>query len=150
MSAIDLEMLRKFPKILVTLFGNSGFTRHSPSEPSPSLETQPYYEAPGDLWVENFLHNLTKKFFLKALSVDKGSITDLLYFSRYQTICTINDIINFKVYLQSSSPPIVADRGKKGNRKMQKFEYQQNEKNLGEIKAFDNFLRAIIWRKKAK
>ena len=33
---------------------------------------------------------------------------------------------------------------------MQKFEYQQNEKNLGEIKAFDNFLRAIIWRKKAK
>lgn len=151
MSAIDLEMLLKSPKILVTLFGNSGLTRHSPSRPSPSLGTQPYYEAPGDVWVKNFLHILSKKFFLKTLSVVKGSITDFHYSSRYQTICTVDGIINFKIYLQSSSPAIVADRGKKGNRKMQKFEYQENEENfLGEIKAFDNFLRAIIWRKKAK
>ena len=44
----------------------------------------------------------------------------------------------------------MADRGKEGNRQIQKIEYTENEKSFSdEIKSiFHNFLRAIIWLKK--
>ena len=39
---------------------------------------------------------------------------------------TIDDIINFTIYLPSSSEAM-ADRGKKGKMEIQKFEYLVNE-----------------------
>ena len=54
---------------------------------------------------------------------------------------TIDDIINFTIYLPSSSEAM-ADRGKKGKMEIQKFEYLVNEQSfLDETKSiFHNYL----------
>ena len=57
----------------------------------------------------------------------------------------MDDVINFKIYLPSSSKAMVS-RQKKEKTNMQKLEYLENEKNfLDEIKSiFDNYLRTVI------
>ena len=59
---------------------------------------------------------------------------------------TIDDVMNFKIYLQSSSKAM-ADRQNKSEE--QKYKNLQNEKSfLDEIKSiFHSFSRAIIWWK---
>ena len=61
-------------------------------------------------------------------------------------IYAVYDVINFKVYLQTTLKAM-ADREKKRGRKIQKYEYLENEKSfLDEIKSiFHSFLKAIIW-----
>ena len=63
-------------------------------------------------------------------------------------IQTIDDIMNFKICIKSSSTAM-ADREKQGKTELQKFEYLENEKSfLVAVKSiFRNYLRAIIWRK---
>ena len=52
----------------------------------------------------------------------------------YVLILTVDDVINFKVYLGSSSRSM-ADGEKEGKMEIQKSEYLENEKNfLDEIK----------------
>ena len=49
-------------------------------------------------------------------------------------IWTVDDIVNFKIYIQSTSKAM-ADWGEKGRTEIQKSEYLENEKNfLDEIK----------------
>ena len=57
----------------------------------------------------------------------------------------VDDVINFKIFLGSTSKGM-ADRGKKGKTKLQKCEYLENEKSfLDELKnIFHSFWRAII------
>ena len=59
---------------------------------------------------------------------------------------TIDEVINFKIYLQSASEAM-ADREKEGKTEIQKLEYLEKEKSfLDEIKSiYHNYLRAIIW-----
>ena len=61
-------------------------------------------------------------------------------------IYAVYDVINFKIYLQTTVKAM-ADREKKRGRKIQKYEYLENEKSfLDEIKSiFHSFLKAIIW-----
>ena len=61
-------------------------------------------------------------------------------------IHTIDDIINLKIYLGSSSKAM-ADGEKRGRMEIQKFEYLENKKSfLDEIKTiFHSFGRAIMW-----
>ena len=61
-------------------------------------------------------------------------------------IYAVYDVINFKIYLQATLKAM-ADREKKRGRKIQKYEYLENEKSfLDEIKSvFHSFLKAIIW-----
>ena len=61
-------------------------------------------------------------------------------------IYAVYDVINFKIYLQTTLKAM-ADREKKRGRKIQKYEYLENEKSfLDEIKSiFHSFLKAIIW-----
>ena len=61
-------------------------------------------------------------------------------------IYAVYDVINFKIYLQTTLKAM-ADREKKRGRKIQKCEYLENEKSfLDEIKSiFHSFLKAIIW-----
>ena len=69
----------------------------------------------------HFLHDFSEKCSLfNALSIEKVSMSHLISFSRYQTKCVIkflfkqfNDIINFKVFLGSTSEAM-ADREKRG------------------------------------
>ena len=79
--------------------------------------------------------------------MDKVSMSYLISFSRYQTYCVIkflfrvDDVINFKIFLESTSK-VMADREKKeGKMNVQKLEYLENGKSfLGEIKnIFHNF-----------
>ena len=60
---------------------------------------------------------------------------------------SIDDVINFQIYLQSSFQAIADIRKKEGKREIQKFEYLGSKKSFfDEIKSiFHNFLRAIIW-----
>ena len=65
----------------------------------------------------------------------------------YQALIqTIADVINFKVYLRSSSKS-VAGRKKEGKTEIEKFEYLKNEKIfLDKRKSiFHNYLWAAIW-----
>ena len=71
----------------------------------------------------------------------KVSMSYLLFFSRHQTKCVINflfrqlDVINFKIYLKSSSQAMADREKKRGRVEIQKFEYLENEKSfLDEIK----------------
>ena len=49
-------------------------------------------------------------------------------------MCTVDDVINFKTYLQSTSIAM-ADGKKEGKTEIQKLEYLENEKSfLDEIK----------------
>ena len=59
---------------------------------------------------------------------------------------TIDEVINFKIYLQSASEAM-ADREKEGKTEIQKLEYLEKEKSfLDEIKSiYHNYLRGIIW-----
>ena len=61
-------------------------------------------------------------------------------------IYAVYDVINFKIYLQTTLKAM-ADREKKRGRKIQKYEYLENEKSfLDEIKSiFHSFLKSIIW-----
>ena len=61
-------------------------------------------------------------------------------------IYAVYDVINFKMYLQTTLKAM-ADREKKRGRKIQKYEYLENEKSfLDEIKSiFHSFLKAIFW-----
>ena len=61
-------------------------------------------------------------------------------------IYAVYDVINFKIYLQATLKAM-ADSEKKRGRKIQKYEYLENEKSfLDEIKSiFHSFLKAIIW-----
>ena len=61
-------------------------------------------------------------------------------------IYAVYDIINFKIYLQTTLKAM-ADREKKRGRQILKYEYLENEKSfLDEIKSiFHSFLKAIIW-----
>ena len=61
-------------------------------------------------------------------------------------IYAVYDVINFKIYLQATLKAM-ADSKKKRGRKIQKYEYLENEKSfLDEIKSiFHSFLKAIIW-----
>ena len=63
-------------------------------------------------------------------------------------IYAVYDVINFKIYLQATLKAM-ADSKKKRGRKIQKYEYLENEKSfLDEIKSvFHSFLKAIIWWK---
>ena len=64
---------------------------------------------------------------------------------------TIDEVINFKIYLQSASEAM-ADREKEGKTEIQKLEYLEKEKSfLDEIKSiYHNYLRAIIWWRNEK
>ena len=78
----------------------------------------------------------------------------LFSFSRYQTECVIkaiSGVINFKIYLPSSSKPM-ADREKRGEDENTKIWCLDNEQSfLDEIKnIFCNYSRAVIWWKKKK
>ena len=59
---------------------------------------------------------------------------------------TVDDIINFKISLESASN-VMADRKKDGKKKIQKFEYLKSEKSfLDKIKnIYHSFWGAIIW-----
>ena len=61
-------------------------------------------------------------------------------------IKTIDEVIDFKIYLRSASEAM-ADREKEGKTEIQKLEYLEKEKSfLDEIKSiYHNYLRAIIW-----
>ena len=62
--------------------------------------------------------------------MDKDSMPYLFSFSRYGTKCIIDGVINFNIYLRSTSRAM-ADREKKNRRReIRKFEYFENEKEL--------------------
>ena len=54
----------------------------------------------------------------------------LLLFLKF-CLLTVDGVINFKIYLRSSSKPLVTG-GKKGRTKIQKFEYLENGKSFSD------------------
>ena len=74
--------------------------------------------------------------------MDKVSMSHLISFSRYQTKCaikflTVDGIINFKIFLVSTSKAMADREKKEGKTKKQKFKYLKNKKSfLVEIKNF--------------
>ena len=64
----------------------------------------------------------------------------------YILIWTIDDFINFNIYISSPSKAIAVKEKKEGKIEIQKFKYLENEKSfIDEIKSiFHNFSMAII------
>ena len=64
----------------------------------------------------------------------------------YILIWTIDDFINFNIYISSPSKAIAVKEKKEGKIEIQKFKYLENEKSfIDEIKSiFHNFSMAFI------
>ena len=68
----------------------------------------------------HFLHDFSIKMFLMSYSISgKVSMSHLISFSRYQTKCVIlvDDVINFKIFLGSTSKAMDDKEKKRGRQK---------------------------------
>ena len=91
------------------------------------------------IWNSNVILNVISFFFLKIWN-------KMCYWVLIQTI---DNIMNFKIYLRSSSKAMANRQKKMGRTEIQKIEYlEKKESFVDEIKSsFHSFWRAIIWWK---